>query len=208
MRSVSQHPVRRTAPLRVAPGMALVVAVVASVALAGCTSDSPDADPSPAATSATGSPTASAPPSGTPSPSGPPTLPTEAQGRSKAAAVAFVEHWIDVINYTGETLDTGPLRELSAPSCGSCRALIEATDELQRRGGRIEGQVWRAVEVVQQGSTDPMQVSAVIAASASETYPRKGAEPIASEAARGFFRFELRPHNNTWKVTLLERDAS
>lgn len=199
MRSVSLHPVRRTAPLRVAPVIALVAALVASAALAGCTSDGPDADPSPAATSATGSPTASAPPSGTPSPSGPPTLPAEAQGRSKAAAVAFVEHWIDVINYTGETLDTGPLRELSAPSCGPCAGIMATIDEVDRKRARIEGQQWTAISVEALSPTGVIQVRAAIDIADSREISRDGGIR-RFDGGRALYVLSLAPKGNSWVV--------
>ena len=58
------------------------------------------------------------------SPTGPPPMPDKARGSSRKAAVAFVRHWVDTLNYSADTgsTDSAPLEALSSPGCDACGA--------------------------------------------------------------------------------------
>ncbi len=66
------------------------------VALLGACADNPEPEPLDETTSAAD---ATPSPSARPSPTGAPTLPPEARGTSRKAAIAFVEYWVDVLNF-------------------------------------------------------------------------------------------------------------
>lgn len=109
-----------------------LVGLVAATALAGC---SADADPEVRIADPTASPTESA----EPAPDGPPTLPPEAEGTSKAAAEAFVRHYVDTINHALATMDSTQLRVLSHRQCGACDGGASFIDRVRRRNGDISG---------------------------------------------------------------------
>ena len=103
-------PVRRTPAL-----CAAALAVVLGMTATGCSQDSASPAPlEPTTTTPSSTPTAS--------PTGPPPMPAEARGTSRKAAVAFVRHWVDTLNYSADTLDSAPLKKLSSPECDACNA--------------------------------------------------------------------------------------
>ncbi len=109
--------------------------------------------------------------------------------------MAFVEHWIDVINYTGETLDTGPLRGLSAPSCGPCAGAIEAVERIRRAGGRIENENWTPVEV-RALDRQARNVVATIDIAPTTIYEQRNAGPTQRDGSRVTYIFVLQQGRN------------
>ncbi|WP_162599963.1 DUF6318 family protein [Nocardioides solisilvae] len=107
-----------------------LVAVSLAVSLTGCSADAePEvriADPSPSASA------------GVP-PMEAPTLPADVEGTGPRAAEAFVRHYVDLINYSFDTLDTGPLRDVAHRLCLSCDGGADFVDRVRKKGGTLEG---------------------------------------------------------------------
>ncbi len=84
----------------------------------------------------------------TPSPSAPvvPTLPPEAQHDGRAGAVAFVKHYIELLNYAQATGDVDGLREASSPRCRSCSTTTRRLAELYKGGGSLDGGELRFID--------------------------------------------------------------
>ena len=113
--------------------LAAALALALAATLSGCQSNP---EPPPLERAATS-------PSPAPSPTlAALTLPPEARGTSKAAAKAFVRHWVDVLNYAGPSGDTQALRELSYEDCAACSAIADFIDEVHEAGGEISGEGW------------------------------------------------------------------
>lgn len=88
-----------------------------------------------------GDPPPMAPPAPSPSESAvaAPVMPEEAKADSKAGAIAFVQHYVELLNYAQGTGDTVPLIALSGSGCRSCTRVRDAIDEIYDSGGRITG---------------------------------------------------------------------
>jgi hypothetical protein len=126
-----------------------VVAAVAAVVLLGAgvayamrgTGSGTDPGSRPTAagpTSATSSPAGS--PSASPSETlRPPELPAAASEPTPKGAVAFFRYFWAVFNYSYGSLDSRPLRAISADSCKSCTGYIESIDDALRRGETFAG---------------------------------------------------------------------
>lgn len=131
---------------------AAVAGLLCSALLAGCSDDDPEpivADPpaSPSASSSSASASAA---------------PEPWQVRSKAGAVAFVEHWVEVLNGASRSGDVTRFREVSSPGCESCIALAERITALYEQGGRINGDGWQVEQAaVTAGSSNSRPVLAV-----------------------------------------------
>ena len=113
--------------------LAAALALALAATLSGCQSnpEPPPLDHAATSASPAPSPTLNAP-----------TLPPEARGTSKAAAKAFVRHWIEVLNYAGPTGDTAALRQLSDEDCAACRAIADFIEQIYGGGGQIRGEGW------------------------------------------------------------------
>lgn len=128
-------------------------------------------------------------------------MPDEARGTSRKAAVAFVRHWVDTLNYSAETLDSAPLRELSSSDCTACNDMIQTMDRLARRGGYVEGHEWTVGEIapVSREST-AAQVQAQLSFAASQTVRATGGTPEPYPAGESVFTFSLDRQANQWVV--------
>ncbi|MDQ1103264.1 DUF6318 family protein [Nocardioides zeae] len=119
-------------------GGRLVGLVVGTSLLAACTGgggETEEAGPWPSSSASSESAAATSSSAATSAPAVP-VMPEEARGEGDAAAVAFVEHWVELVNYALATGDTGPARDL-APDCSTCDAVlsdIESTFGQQEAG--------------------------------------------------------------------------
>lgn len=111
----------------------LAVACVLPLLLAACSEDEPEPKMP--------KPTASTSPAAEETPVGPvePTLPPEAEGDGVKAAEAFVPFFYETVDYAQTTGATKPLRDLSVPTCRSCKGGAEVIDRIHKSGGTITG---------------------------------------------------------------------
>jgi hypothetical protein len=106
----------------------LVGAVFATAACGGDPSSSPSPSPS---VSPSPSPSSTAPT--------PPPLPDAARKDTKAGAVAFVRHYVELLNYAQFTGEVRPLEEVSAKTCETCNSVAQVIDDLYAKGGMVKG---------------------------------------------------------------------
>lgn len=114
----------------------------ALVAAVACSGDPEPIEPTTTAPPAT--PTSST--TSTADGESPPDMPDAALEDTEAGAIAFVEHYIDVFNYTANTGDAEPLRALSHPDCEGCETYAASFEEKYEAGGYNEGFEWRLSE--------------------------------------------------------------
>lgn len=107
--------------------------VVATLLVAGCSGDEPQAQP-PRPSAPSTSPVTTRTPTPTP-----PALPPAARRNTKAGAVAFVYHFVDLLNYTSVSGETGTFSRTTQRSCHSCRNIKSAIDEIYAAGGSVKG---------------------------------------------------------------------
>jgi hypothetical protein len=107
--------------------------VVSTLLLAGCSGDEPTAGPPKPAEPPTSPVTTTSP---TPAP---PVLPAAARENSKAGAVAFARHFVEVVNFSTVFGNTDRLNRTSLRSCVSCRNIAEAIADVYGAGGHVKG---------------------------------------------------------------------
>jgi hypothetical protein len=109
----------------------LVGIVASALLLAGCSGDEPSASPRSEPPSTT---PAASPPTPTP-----PSLPASARKPTKAGAVAFAYHFVDVLNYSAASGRLGELQEVSDSRCASCRNVARGLADVYEAGGSLHG---------------------------------------------------------------------
>ena len=195
-----QRPIRR----RLAHGRRLVLVgcamLLVPVSLSACSEESPEPAPLDRASSSP-----SSTPTPTAEPSGAPTLPPEARGTSDKAAVAFVEHVIEVLNYTARTLDTRPLAKLSSPDCAACKSVIAGTRDIRTAGGRISGGMWAVVEtqLLSGASASFRQVQVVVDFQRQSVRRRAGGRLIHHAAGRTVYVFDVNNNTGDWRISAM-----
>lgn len=168
-----------------------LLACATAVFLAGCgatTTADPPASPPPA------SPTATAPT--------PPSLPPGASKHTKAGAIAFVRHYISLINYAQATGRTQPLARVAAHSCSSCRGIEASIDAIYRNGGTFRGGLTKVVRVLDASAypdIDGYTVNIAVRIGAS-TVHRPGTEDRRAKGGTNVLSIIVRPLAHTWKV--------
>jgi hypothetical protein len=187
-------------PLLAGRGSAALLVSVAfgASALAGC-----QGNPAPP-------PLASTSTSPTPSPSpttAAPTLPVEAQGTSKAAAKAFVRHYIDVLNYAGPTGDHDAIRQLSDSECAACTAIADFIEQVKTRGGQIDGEGWtvREVKVVSLNPGRSATIDVLTWVNVQEVRASEQSGVQRFPGGRRLKTFWLASSDATWVVTRLDQ---
>jgi Family of unknown function (DUF6318) len=192
----SEHRLRR----RRLAAVALTLALLSTAA--GCSEENPTPE-----SIDTGTAAASATPTESPSPSGAPTLPPEAEGTSKQAAVAFVEHWVQTLNHAMATGETTALKRLGARDCAVCRIVSERVDQVARADGALRGSGWHLQELQYLADQPPKApvLRAVIRIAPQIVIERRGAKPDRFDGGRVLYTFHLRVDGGSWVVSELVR---
>jgi hypothetical protein len=193
----ARGPRRRSAP-RGSAGVLSALMLCSAALLAGCQSN-----PAPPPLEST-----STSPSPSPSPTvSAPTLPAEAQGTSRAAAKAFVRHWIDVLNYAGPAGDSDAIRRVSDRGCTACTAIADFIEQVNRDGGRIEGPGWaaRQVNVVSVEPGKSATIDVVTWVNVQHVRPSAGADVQRFQGGRRLKTFWLAASDESWVLTRLDQ---
>ena len=104
----------------------VVLTVLLSSVLAGCSSD-PEPRTLPPAPSPSPTPAAALP------------VPSEAAAATPQGAAAFAEYYLELMNQAFRTRDAAAVRAVSDPDCGGCSNLIGAIEAPATAGERVEG---------------------------------------------------------------------
>ncbi|QIK66617.1 hypothetical protein G7072_09915 [Nocardioides sp. HDW12B] len=161
--------------------------------VAGCSDPAPEPAPLDSSPSASTEQTATAEPEPTSDVEGPPEMPAAAKGTSRKSAEAFVRYAVDVLNYTSASLDTEPLRALSASGCKSCEAISGAVDELRSAGGRLEDGLWSIRDLGVVGPVNPelTRVQVLVETQRQRVIDSAGAEPRETAAESVLYDFTV-----------------
>lgn len=68
--------------------------------------------------------------------------------KSKAGAVAFAKHWVDVLNEAAATGELDALRSISSEKCESCGSFADLIESVYAAGRSFEGGTWQVVASV------------------------------------------------------------
>ncbi|MFT4188597.1 MAG: DUF6318 family protein [Aeromicrobium sp.] len=68
-----------------------------------------------------------------------PVLPEAAKENTEDGALAFLEHYLAVMDYASSTGDITQLTELSHPECTGCKTYVDLFTERRRNGGWVDG---------------------------------------------------------------------
>ncbi|MDR6173135.1 hypothetical protein QE364_001835 [Nocardioides zeae] len=108
----------------------MVGLVVGTSLLAACTGgggESEEAGPWPSSSGSSESAAATSSSAATSAPAVP-VMPEEARGAGDAAAVAFVEHWVELVNYAAFSGDATSVRQVTGTDCQVCQSLYASMD--------------------------------------------------------------------------------
>ncbi|MDQ3326442.1 MAG: DUF6318 family protein [Actinomycetota bacterium] len=188
------------------PGRSFAVALVVALLVSGCSSESGDSDEQaadqPSASQATKSqPDTSRKTEGKdPKPSAP-TLPGEAKGDSVKAAEAFVEHYIELLNYSLMTGETRELNDTSLGNCSGCRDYVRFIRKIYDSGGFYKTQEWMDVDV-RPGSRGESIIFTVSAIAPRVTYRMAGSGKVKRAQKQAFdFAMGVREVGGRWRAS-------
>jgi Family of unknown function (DUF6318) len=175
-----------------------VIGVVLLLGLAGCGGD-PKTDPSPAPSTPVTSPASTTP--------SPPAMPDAARANTRAGAIAFVRHYIDVFNHAQLTGSTDELSALSSPRCQDCQAAIQGLDQVYGAGGHIEGGALLAGPTsVEHNALEHFWLVLIRVDSGPQSVTSAGgAAPTNLPGGRRSMKFSLARTGESWKVTSWSR---
>lgn len=180
--------------LRAAP----VTALACLLLLAGCGGDDPApivADPTPS-------------PSGTPTPTAS-AAPQPWEERSKAGAVAFVEHWVEVLNESVASTGAAELAAISSPTCETCSGLISLIDGWRRDGTSVQTPGWEIQGVrIPNSQTRPPFDAAVRIKRPPEIVVRRDGARERYEGSTETYSVRLSWRRGGWSVETFNQLAS
>lgn len=173
-------------------------AVVAALMIGGCDDSEPD-DQTESTTSTSGSPSASA--------SKGPSMPAKATESDSNGAKAYVDHYIDIINYAADTGDTEQLRA-AAKDCEYCQQFPAIYDDMYSNGGSFDGKPYELKGIeVEDGSSTVRAVATVETRRAATFQMAKDAKRQKPESQTLRWRFELRPTDDGWQIVGMDETS-
>lgn len=173
-----------------------LVAVLAAlgVLLAGCSDDpKPRFEPPP-----------TSPTSPTTTESSEPPDPKPWEVKSKAGAVAFAEHWVDVFNEAQTSGDVSALEPLGTPTCRTCAGVLQRIREVDGAGGFFRGPGWRVLDAEAneiEGATT--SVSMNIQRRKQRVREARGEPVTIFEASRAIYRADVEWARGRWVMAEL-----
>ena len=201
---MSQHSRRRRA---LATGTAVGIGWLGSLSVAACSGD-PD---QPAASVTPAASTPSVPGDGTEPVQGPsagtseprePVLPAAAWGDSVRSAKAFVEYYIDLLNYAMVSGDTEAFRAASS-NCEGCDRYAELFEQTHEGGGEAQTKGW-AITYTSAHSVRKSVVALVeIDAARLVLKPSNNSAIETSPSESYSLKIDLKRTSGTWSVTNL-----
>ncbi len=139
--------------------LALAIAgLLCGTAVSACSEEEPAASPTVSSAASSTSPATRSQPTESTNPKEPtttepqtdpvkPVLPEAAKEQSQAGARAFIQHYVEVLNYSYARTRAGPLRAVSSPSCTVCQYLFQDLNEMNRRKGQQVGGEWAITQI-------------------------------------------------------------
>lgn len=173
-------------------------ALVAALALAGCTADAGEPSTLPDITTP---PTSPITPTESPA-AEPPVESDNAHEYSAEGVEAFTLYAIDVINYAYQTNDVTYLQRIEAHDCEFCQRTVDQLTVIGQAGGRIEGGQISPGPLSISGPTDGVQTSAGmdVEISASTTINGDGVVTDEQPSRAVYFIFNLAREGEAWKL--------
>ncbi len=149
-------------------------------------------------------PSASPTPSPTPAASTPvvPSLPPEAQQDSRKGAVAFVRHYIELLNYAQATGHVDGVVALSSTACDDCDVITKRLAKLYQDGGRISGGALAVEEIDARRNAAENGWTLLVRVSSGEqtVYETGDAAPKTLPGGRRSMSFFVVRDGSDWKV--------
>jgi hypothetical protein len=132
-------------------------------------------------------------------------MPELAMQKSAAGAKAFVRQFVDVLNYSWQSLSTEELRLLALRTCRSCAAGANAIDRVGNAGGFKHGAEWRvtAIASIPTQQAEPL-VQAAIHVAKGTLKKSASSAPRALKPALLHADFQLSWRSGGWRVANLE----
>lgn len=174
--------------------------VVSALLLTGCSGDEPAAEPprprAPTSPVTTTSPTPE-----------PPELPAAARRNTKAGAIAFTHHFLEIVNFSTASGNTETLNQLSLRSCVSCRNIAEAVVDVYSRGGDVQGGDLAATHfsVLPSRRRDMWTVGLEVNARRQLIKSSHGSRPRMVRGGKYSLTVEIRRLEGSWQIARMER---
>lgn len=179
----------------------------AAVLLSGCSGGSDDPTPTaseesaPSTSEATAIESTSAAPTAEPTESvdswaaGPPAVTWEMRLDDEAGAIAFVEYYVDLLNYSYAKLDTSELERVSDDDCVGCNSIIESigtvvANEYVLSGGHSE--VIELSGIPESHESSVYHVDMILHFEALTIYDQAGTELDTSDELQNLTGFTVR----------------
>lgn len=165
-------------------------AALTAALLAGCGGNDPAPSPSPTPSPTAGATGRVAPP-----------LPQAATVHTKAGAIAFVRHYVDLINYAQATGDTTQLHAAGSAGCSACRAVERNINRIYRSNGTFDGGVTviaRVIDALTYPITHGYTVDLAVRIEPSTVTTNGKANH--SKGGRNLLSVIVQPSANAWEV--------
>jgi hypothetical protein len=122
--------------------------------------------------------------------------------KSKAGAVAFAKHWIDVFNQAAIDGDTRSLVALSAPGCGTCRSVAGRLRSMYDSGGFFKGDGYRVLFATPQDITDEGSTSVALRILRSAERLRESADAplVTTPPSKATYNAQLSWRRGAWAM--------
>ncbi len=169
--------------------------VVSALLLTGCSGDEPAAEPprprAPTSPVTTTSPTPA-----------PPELPAAARRNTKAGAIAFAHHYIELINFAANSGQTRDLHTVSQSQCHGCTGLMRSIRDIYSSGGwiRTDGLSPRSWSAFGNRSGSTVEIAVTVWMSPETRKTSAASQETTSKPDRAALNLRLRYAQERWIV--------
>jgi hypothetical protein len=137
-------------------------------------------------------------------------MPAKAKEDSAAGAVAFVRYWLNLLNYSGRTLDSDRLRKASSTRCVDCDAIADFIDKVKSHGGEIDGRGWQLLGTrdVHALNNRSFIIRGRVQVDAQRVVPRRGDKAQTFAGANRVKTFVVARSGPNWRLARLDQGVN
>lgn len=122
--------------------------------------------------------------------------------KSKAGAVAFAKHWIDVLNDAMSTSEVEDMRDVSARSCATCLDFADRLELIESKGGSFSSEGWRVLGTAQPQFLGERAVVALRLREGAEVVKEAAdSRPVRNPPAKATWAVEMAWQGSRWTVS-------
>ncbi|MGZ8769065.1 DUF6318 family protein [Aeromicrobium sp.] len=136
-----------------------------------------------------------------------PSMPNEAEANTVDGAIAFVEHYVELLNYSSDTGDVAALSDATDAECAGCDSYVSLYKSTYASGGYFRDPGWSITRIDPDIQNKSLLVFVSVTSHGGTFREKSGSEVQKSRDEKYNLIFTPTLHDGQWKVSRFVRET-